>query len=156
MTYNDNWSKAGGADRTEFYRTWRTQLGHGAVGDADQVEYTIISDEPVPVAVLELSVADPEWCHPDPSPLFLEKVLDKLATTRPQGMMLRHLAERLQVPLYAVVPILDEIDRGFWVYNVTASRGWRHMSPPEYVGWLRHIYRERRNYVQPKRRNHEP
>lgn len=140
MTLNENWERAGGEERTEFYRTWRTGLGFGSVGDADQIEYAFRGGRVVPVAVIELSVADPEWCHPDPSSLFLEKVLEKVGQARAQGRMLRHVSEAIEAPLYIVVVILDDLDAGYWVYNVTAERGWRKMAPGEFVGWLRALH----------------
>ena len=75
---NDNWEKEGGESRTEFYRSWRTKVGIASVSDVDQVEYVMRGGDAVPVAIIELSVADY-----GPPPGFFDAILnEKLSEVR--------------------------------------------------------------------------
>ena len=139
MTFNENWGKEDGESRTREYRDWRTVQGLPAVCDADQIEYRMVDGEAVPVAVIELSVADMQSeDHPggvregaDLSPRFLEAVEAKVAPTRGQGMILRLLAEKLGCPLFVVVYIRGRIERGVWVHRAGRD-GWRKLTLEKY------------------------
>ena len=138
MTFADTWETAGGgADRTEYYRTWRTKLGIGAVTDLDQIEYRYRGGEPVPVAVIELGTAD--W---GPAGGFLDPECPgsfpaRVAPTRGQGVVLRLVAKALGVPFYGVVTLTDQVEV-FHVWNFSAGR-YRVMTQVEYVAWLRQL-----------------
>ena len=131
---NDNWEKEGGESRTEFYRSWRTKVGIASVSDVDQVEYVMRGGDAVPVAIIELSVADY-----GPPPGFFDAILhEKLSEARGQGKVLRLLAERLKVDLYGLILLKDNTS-DFWLYNITKARGWKRMTEREFVQWLGRI-----------------
>lgn len=130
MTFKDNWEDAGGEARTEFYRTWRTKLGMGCVSDIDQVEYAWTNGKVVPVAVIELGVADF-----GPFPKFLDQVLGKVAQTRGQGAINHMVANGLGVEFWVVVLRKGDTDN-FWVYNLSSPSGWHKWTKLQYVAWL--------------------
>ena len=130
MTFKTNWEAAGGEERTEFYRTWRTKLGMGCVSDIDQVEYTWTNGKVVPVAVIELGVADF-----GPFPQFLDQVLEKVAQTRGQGAINHMVANGLGVEFWVVVLKRGYTDN-FWVYNLSNPKGWHKWTKLQYVAWL--------------------
>jgi hypothetical protein len=146
MTLNANWDKVGGEARTEEYRTWRTNLGFGAVGDLDQVEYDAATGRPR--AFLELCVADmKDEAHPagvreggDPSPRFFAAVEAKVAVTRPQGTMIRYIAGQLKVPVYLVVYIFGHLDR-LWLKEVGTIKEWRCFTTEQFREGLQTLYK---------------
>ena len=135
MTFHKNWSKGeGGEARTEFYRTWRTNIGVGAVCDVDQIEYRYINGEIIPVAVIEIGVADYgpppgllDESHPNSFPA-------RLNPRRGQGALLRLVAEKLNVCFYGVLLLKDQTEQ-FHCWNFTKGR-YRMMTTQEYVNWL--------------------
>ena len=143
MTFNENWSKEDGESRTREYRDWRTVQGLPAVCDADQIEYRMVDGEAVPVAIIELSVADMQSeDHPggvregaDLSPRFLEAVEAKVAANRGQGMILRLMADTLDCPLLLVVYIKGRLEHGVWVHRVGRG-GWKKMTLETYRNGL--------------------
>lgn len=143
MTLTSNWKRASGEERTEEYRTWRTECGLAGVCDVDQIEYRFENGHPYPAAVVELCVADPESeeipggvkSGLSPSPAFLDAVLAKVHEKRPQGAILRLLAQKLAVPLLVVVFIRTRLDEGVWVYRI-GGHGWKHWTLGEYRSGL--------------------
>lgn len=129
MTFHKNWEKAGGAARTEFYRTWRTKQGLCCVGDTDQIEYRYKGGELTIVAVLEMGVAD--W---GPEDGMLVSFLARVSPERPQGALLRLVAEKLGVPLYGVLLLKDQVE-AFHCWNLN-TMAYRFMGQKAYVEWL--------------------
>lgn len=138
MTFADTWETAGGgADRTEYYRTWRTKLGLGAVTDVDQIEYRFRDGVPVPVAVIELGTAEYgpkagmlDASHPSSFPA-------RLNAGRGQGRVLRHLAGALGVPFFGVLMLKDQVEVfHVWCFGPT---WYQVMTQTEYVRWLRQL-----------------
>lgn len=141
MTLNENWSRIGGDQRTEVYRTWRTTARLAGVSDVDQVEYRFVDGQLTVVALIELCVADmmseqcPGGVRPgqDPSPLYFSAVESKVNPDRPQGTLLRLLAQVLNVPILLVVYIDGNLEnRGVWVKVVDGSKGFEHYTITEY------------------------
>ena len=146
MTLNSNWDKVGGEARTEEYRTWRTKLEVGAVGDIDQVEYDAETGRPR--AFIELCVADMEGEeHPggvknggEPSDNFFAAVEAKVADMRPQGRMTRYIAGELKIPIYLVVYIYGHLDR-LWVKQLGTDKGWRRFTTEQFEKGLYKLHR---------------
>lgn len=139
MSFHKNWEASeGGESRTEFYRTWRTKLGLGAVGDIDQIEYRFSrTGELVPVAVIEIGVAD---YGPPPGlldPANSNSFPSRLGKNRPQGRLLRLVAERLDVCFYGVLLLKDQVEE-FHVWNFTRDRN-MIMTRRQYEGWLHQL-----------------
>lgn len=149
MTLNGNWSRESGESRTEEYRDWRTRIGCGAAGDADQFEYDAETGRPL--LLIELCVADrrseaiPKGVRPgcDPSPLFFDKVEEKINAERPQGRLLRHIAEKLGIPILQVVYIKGELTRRVWVKRADKVE-WKRMTLAEYEQALRSLHQKGR------------
>ena len=123
MTLNSNWDKVGGEARTEEYRTWRTKLEVGAVGD--------IEDEEHPGGVRNGG---------HPSENFLAAVEAKVADTRPQGRMARYIAGELKIPIYLVVYIYGHLDR-LWVKQLGTDKGWRRFTTEQFEKGLYKLHR---------------
>jgi len=148
MTLNENWKNEGGEARTEDYRTWRTNMGTAGVCDTDQIEYRFVGDKLVPMAVIELCVADygPKAEDPDEWERFKAKLEAKVSRDRCQGKLLRLLAKSLNTPLLLVCYVKGKLDDGVWVKQVGASKGWTQMSLADYkasleglkVSWYRY------------------
>ena len=147
MTFNQNWSKESGADRTEEYRTWRTRLGFGAVGDIDQIEYSAIDGRPL--LFIELCVADrkSEACPAGvprgyaPSEAFFAQVEEKVGD-RPQGRMFRYISKALAVPMLLVVYIKHELESAVWVKRTDRpDTGWVPLTIDEYTRRLRDVHK---------------
>lgn len=147
MTFNANWSRASGESRTEDYRTWRTGLGFGAVGDVDQLEYCGADGKPI--LAIELCVADRRSpvCPAGvadgqpPSPRFLERVLEKVSRERAQGRMARHVTQTLDIPLLVVVYIGGDLERGVWVKRIDVEKPWEALTLAEYERRLQKMHR---------------
>jgi len=142
-------------DRSQDFRAWRFNLGHGAVCDVDQIEYRVVNGVVRPVAVIELCGADmqsdehPGGVRPgqDPSPAFFAACLDKVSPERLQGKLLRLLASRLEVPLILVMYIVGHLERGLWVSidgkffhdKDGKPHRWRPMTLEQYEGFLKKL-----------------
>ena len=123
MTFNGNWQRQSGEERTEEYRTWRTTLGVGAVCDIDQIEYNYQTGKPI--MIIEICVADlQDEDHPggvredsQPSPRFFDAIeAGKLSPDRPQGRLLRYMAQTFNVPLLRLVYVKGRFDR-VWLWS---------------------------------------
>lgn len=146
---NSGWSRSGGEERTEEYRTWRTLVGFGSVCDTDQIEYDPETGRPL--ALFELCVADPRSVqHPfgvlegqEPSPAFFDACIAKVSKERPQGRLLRHVAEALGIPLVLVVYVSGKLRQGMWTHRI-GSEGWNRMGLPEFQARLCRLYVQHR------------
>ena len=107
-------------DRDAAYREWHYSLGPDTWAiNLDQVEFRRSpKGSKLPAGVVELKRFDTDgpvetW--------MLDKVLGLLDAGL-QGDALRYIAAALGVPAWLVVYRHDLT--GFWVYNLTARRGW--------------------------------
>jgi hypothetical protein len=153
---NAHWSRESGESRTEEYRRWRTVAGFGAVSDVDQVEYQARDGRPL--LAIELCVADrrsaacPAGVPPGqaPSPAFLDAVVGKVSTERPQGRFARQLAHSLGVPVLLVVYIKGELAAGVWVKRLDAPpAAWQPLTLAEFTRRLRALHRRTTDVDQP-------
>ncbi len=123
-------------DRNAPYRRWRYTLGKGIWAmDIDQVEWRRDRNgEPYPVATIELTRVDRDDEKPD---AYFQKILDRFGERDYQAQHVKHVAAALGVHCYIVAFRHDLTE--FWVYNLSAGRGWRHWGPEQYAGFLRKL-----------------
>lgn len=131
-------------DRTLVYRDWRREVvGRGKrratcyTSDLDQIEYVIVKNVPIPVAILELTRYDHDE-HDGPSQSWAKyksAILDRYFFRDAQGRFVKVMAERMGVPAYIV---LFRKDLGsFYLFDMIDPRAnWVHMEPDEYKEWL--------------------
>lgn len=119
-------------DRTRVYREWRRTLGPGLyVNDVDHVEWRMVDGHVVPVALLELTRVN--GLAPVP-PTYLDRILDRMCDRDPQAKFACEIAARIGVSAFVVVFRWD--CGAFWVYNLSARRGWWSLTPEKYRTWI--------------------
>ena len=84
-----------------------------------------------PVAVLELTRVDGSVPVP---PTYLQRILDRIRERDPQARVACELATRCGVFAFLVAWRWDCTE--FWIYNLSASRGWWHLPPNQYQRWI--------------------
>ena len=135
MTTHKTRNRKDQEDRTLDYRIWRWNIdGPYYSADCDQIEWRIKDGEYVPAAVLELTRVD--GYPPDPPPAYFNAILKRYEKDA-QGYATVYVAERLGVQAF-IVAFSRELDR-FWVYNLSAKRGWWNLCQDEYARWIRNI-----------------
>lgn len=135
--YRERWKNEGDEDRTAEYQRWRRSLGRNLyVTDIDQVEYRRDSEDAIhPVATLELTRVDPykgETKRPVPS--YFDAILARYNERDDQGTTARMWAWMMGIPCYLVAFQHDLSE--FYVYNLSADRGWAYLSKHEYAAFL--------------------
>lgn len=119
-------------DRTVRYRDWRRTLGRALyVNDVDQLEWRMVDEQVQPVGVLELTRVDGSVPVP---PSYLARILDRVQRRDPQGRVACELASRCGVFAFLVAWRWNCSE--FWVYNLSAARGWWHLTPEKYRTWI--------------------
>ncbi len=131
-------------DRTLAYRDWRREVvgrGHRRstcyTSDLDQIEYIIVDNIPIPVAILELTRYDHDE-HDGQSQSWAKyksAILDRYFFRDAQGRFVKVMAERMGVPAFIV---LFRKDLGsFYLFDMIDPHvNWVHMEPDEYKEWL--------------------
>ena len=119
-------------DRSLDYRDWRRTFASSSyVMDIDQVEYRIVDDEFIPVAVIELTRTD----EAVRSAVALQtSVLRRISEENIQAKVLVSMAERLGVDAFLVLFVADLSE--FHVYNLSTEKGWWVMNPERYQYWI--------------------
>ena len=123
-------------DRTTLYRDarWDQSWPSRCCQDLDQVEYSIVNDEVVHVAVLELTRRDPHPKFKTPPKSYFDSILDRFNSDF-QGRFAVQTAERLGVEAYIIV--FDADMERLWVYNLTRKIGFKEFTKVGYFNWLR-------------------
>ena len=126
-----------GEDRTEAYRDWRHTFGNSLyVLDVDQVEYKFENDDPVPVAVIELTRADGPVYKPEK---LQAAVLHRITEKGPQGKTLLVVADAIGVEAYIVLFLSDLSE--FHLYNLTNPTDWKIYNQDRYKKWIKWLHR---------------
>jgi hypothetical protein len=130
------------------YRENRRNVGDACyVSDIDQVEWRVIDQKMIPIAILELTVRQPrDFPMPDK---YFAGITNRYYNTDGQGKFCQTLGFRLECPVYVV--ILQQDRSEYWTHEIDyqASRVFTKRTPGEYTHWIRTELEE--NY----RRKHE-
>ena len=128
------------SDNSRIYLDWRYGWGQGRyTNDVDSVEWRVVDNNLVPVAVLELTKHGGQWGWPaSPKDEYLNQILQRYHDDG-QAAFIQMVANRLRVKAYIVlyrfVMKTGSPDRKFWVYNF-ARETWMHMDETMYRTWI--------------------
>ena len=125
-------------DREALYRQWRMDLRAGHVQNIDQYEYTIIDDEIIPVAIIELSKAESPVQYPDRYFKKLNSSKGKIV----QNNVVRKIAELSNCPAFFVV--FDDNFDVLLIQEITGN-GKIHSTTPEKWGkFIKSLHQKKR------------
>lgn len=133
-------------DRTTLYRDIRWKQGWPArcCQDLDQIEYSIVDDEIIYVAVLELTRRDPHPNFKNPPQSYFNSILDRFNSDF-QGRFAVRTAEVLGAEAYIIL-FDDDMER-LWVYNLSRKIGFREFTREKYFEWLKSKHDIKRDEV---------
>ena len=133
-------------DRTTLYRDirWEQSWPSRCCQDLDQVEYSIVNDQVIHVAVLELTRRDPHPKFKTPPQSYFDSILDRFNSDF-QGRFAVQTAEKLGVEAYIIL-FDDDVER-LWVYNLSRKIGFKEFSKKEYFIWLKEKHDRKINEV---------
>ena len=131
-------------DRDADYRDWRWSWGSALVQDLDQIEYKVVGDHIVPVAMLELTRTKDLF----PGPSYFRTV-ERDFKHRLQWRVVRHVARALNVP--AALVAYNEDLSCFWVLvcfrpddqplKKPGQPAWTKMLPSEFRTWIERLHK---------------
>src|SRR5436305_5021451 len=102
--------------------------------DVDFIEWRMRNGEPVPVGVMEVTRVDK---GKEVNESYLASILRRYEVRDLQGKVARKVAEMLKTRAFVV--LFREDCSEFWVYNLSANRGWAHFDPHEMEGFLKRL-----------------
>lgn len=116
-------------DRAQAYREWCRDTGTKGdyMGDIDSVEWRGIGGKLLPVAIIEITMAEK---HITVNDKYLETIIWRVFTRDHwQGEMATYAAKALNVRAY--LTLYREGCTEFWVYSF-ARKEWKHFTPEQY------------------------
>jgi hypothetical protein len=139
-------------DRAKPYRDARwhkMQPKFGAVQDIDHLEYTIIDNEVVPIAVMELTLGELNK-NKNEYPINYLNAITKRFKTEIQGKFITSLARQLNVNAFIILFNRDVSTLA--VYNLSKDKGWNHYTWDTYQEFLKKLYsytlEEKKNFTK--------
>jgi len=127
-------------DRTFAYKNERRKASFkGYVQDIDHLEYAIVSNEIIPVAILELTRRDPLPNLPNPPESYFKSILKRYETDA-QGKFSKSIAKMLGIEAY--ITVFGNDMKRIWVYNLSKQIGWKRFSKKDYFSWLERKHNE--------------
>ena len=127
-------------DRAKPYRDarWHKMTPKfGAVQDIDHLEYTIVDNEVVPIALMELTLGELNK-NKNEYPLNYLNAIIKRFKTETQGKLITSLAKQLNVSAFIILFNRDVSTLA--VYNLSKDKGWKHYTWSEYQRFLKNLY----------------
>jgi hypothetical protein len=121
-------------DRCAIFRDWLRDH-NTPCQDVDLMYYWMRDEEVVPVAILEITRRDDIGCDPPPS--YFQAILDRYHNGS-QAVVAEWVARRLGAPAYIVV-FCSSMTR-MWLWNLTDPKGWKEVTPNEYLEWIKHLF----------------
>lgn len=122
-------------DRARPYRDWHRNLGaQYACSDVDSIEWRWRNGEPVPVAVIEITMADNDVnvCQK-----YLDAIIDRYENRDKQAALTRKVAIALGVNAYILLYRRNMMQ--FWLYNLSEKTGWSVMNNKQMSDFLRKL-----------------
>lgn len=143
-------------DRCFLYRDarWKRGLSQNAKGetlnndqaslnkcyvqDVDQLEYAIIDDDIIDVAILEITRVDKNDDFPNPTKRYFDAILNRYKKDF-QGRRAIDLGKKLNCNAYIVLFKYDMSK--LWVYNLSKEKGFKEFNQEEYFSWLKNLHK---------------
>lgn len=134
-------------DRSLIYRDWRREVGKtekdgryrktAYTSDLDQVEYIFVKNEPIPIAIFELTRYDfDEYDGPNHSwAKYRSAILDRYFLRDAQGRFIQTVARKMEVPAFIVLFRHDL--EAFWIFDLMHRDAvWVRKDAEQYKEWL--------------------
>ena len=134
-------------DRSILYRDFRREVGKtekngrfrktAYTSDLDQVEYLFIKDQPIPIAVFEITRYDfDEYAGPNHSwAKYRSAILDRYFLRDAQGKFIQAIAKKLECEAWIVL-FRNDLE-SFWLFDLMHQDAlWIHKDANEYKEWL--------------------
>lgn len=139
-------------DRCFAYRDERWRRGAGLsdgislnqcyIQDIDQLEYSIVNDKIIYVAILEITRIDKNEKYPNPTKPYFDAILKRYEKDF-QGRLAVDLGKKLNCDAYIV--LFKYNMEKLWVYNLSQKKGFIEFSQENYFKWLKSKHLQKRS-----------
>lgn len=132
------YQRADREDRSLEYRSYhRTLASDLLASDVDLVEWRFIDGILKAVAVCEITRVDRGIAVNRP---YLTSILKRYTERDIQAKMIRKVAASLETNAYII--LYRQGCEEFWVYNLSAMKGWWYLTQEKYENWLEGVGRK--------------